>query len=509
MGLWSFYFLAKLYLYFRGFIRLDFFLNLLFMAFLVMPPPKRLKPSRSFMIIKSLLSLTLGLLLLWHDSWLPPIINSIKFISEEGMPSKEYIYRFILGFFNPQEIVILAFIMAFCILVQNYIRLTPVVIILILIIPIREYSQPNGQIDRYLDAFYKSESSRVTHFKNSKMDSPAFDIVILHVCSLSWDDLKGAGLEGHPFFKQFDYLFTNFNTVTSYSNPSAIRLLRSNCGQSRHDALYNDTSKECYLFESLRGQGYETYFALNHDGTYGNFADEVRRLGGLDEPFVPKGLPVQAYSFDGSSIFDNYTQLEKVWAIRQRSNSKRAAIYYNTISLHDGAHWADDKDWWKKDLRLENYKEFVQKLLGDITKFFNLIESSGRNVVILFVPEHGMALRGSNLQAPGLRDIPLPQITIVPAGIKFIGKGHDSTTAHQQIITKPASYLSLSYILSAFVEQSPFHSDRFINKEIIDDIPQTDFVAENQGIQLVKKETGYFIFGKGKKWIALPDNALK
>ncbi|MEK6576331.1 MAG: cellulose biosynthesis protein BcsG [Nitrospirota bacterium] len=509
MGFWSFYFLGKLYLYFRGFIRIDFILNILFIGLLIIPIPKKIMFRRPLKAARFFISLVLALLLLWHDSWLPPLFDSMIFLNQQGIPSKEYVYRFIMGFFNPREVAALSAILAFFILLQYFIRLTPLVIIILLIVPIREFGQPVGEIDRYVDSFYKAESARIIRFEKSKKDNYDFDIVILHVCSLSWDDMKEAGLEDHPIFKQFDYLFTNFNSVTSYSNPSAIRLLRANCGQQRHDALYNDAPKECNLLEGLRAEGYETYFALNHDGIYGDFAGEVKRLGHLDQPFLPKALPVQAYSFDGAPIYDNYTQLERIWKVRQESNSKRTAIYYNTISLHDGVHWAEDKDWWKKDKRMENYKEFAQELLGDITRFFDLLRSSERDIVVLFVPEHGMALRGSSIQAPVLRDIPLPQITRVPVGIKLIRKGSPHAPVHQQVISGPTSYLSLSYMLKVFLEENPFETDGFTTKEFTDKIPQTDFAAENQGVQLTKKGTDWFLYGKEKQWIAVPANAIK
>lgn len=507
MGLWSFYFLAKLYLYLRGFIRFDFIWNLLFILFLFLPAPKRFKTHRSFGAVKLISSVVFGLLLLWHDSWLPPLWDSFIFLEQQGMPAKEYVYRFLLGFINPWEVAALVSILLFCILVHNRIRLTPVVMVLLLIVPVREFGQHKEEMERHLDAFYQSESERVIRFQKAKTDNLDFDIVILHVCSLSWDDLKSVGLEAHPFFKQFDYLFTDFNSATAYSNPSAIRLLRSNCGQPRHDALYNDAPGKCYLFDTVRAQGYETYFTLNHDGVYSHFAEEVKRLGHLDEPLMPTGLPIQAYNFDGSPIFDDYAVLKKWWMIRQESKSSRAAVYYNTISLHDGAHWAGEKDWWKRN-RVDQYREFVQKLFGDLTKFFDLVASSGRNAVIIFVPEHGLSLRGSTLQAPGLRDIPLPQITIVPAGIKLIGKGHHRAQVQEQVISKPASYLSLAYLLASFLKQGPFLSDGSTTKEVIANIPETDFVAENQGIRIVEKGADYFLYGKEKKWITLPSNAL-
>src|SRR3972149_2644575 len=145
MGLWNFYFLAKLYLYFKGFIRLGFVWNLLFWV-----------------------------LLLWSDSWFPPLLDSIAFLNQQGWPTKEYVYRFFLGVLNPWELIVLVFILIFCIAATKYIRLTPVVIILLLIVPLNEIGQPKEEADRHLAAFYKSESKRVIHFENAKTGYPDF-----------------------------------------------------------------------------------------------------------------------------------------------------------------------------------------------------------------------------------------------------------------------------------------------------------------------------------------------
>lgn len=509
MGLWNFYFLAKLYLYFRGFIRLGIFWNILFMAFLIIPVPKQFKYYKPLTVLKYSLSVIFGLLLLWRDSWFPPLLESLTFLNQQGWPSKEYMYSFLLGFFNLWELIMLVAILIFCIVVIKYIRLTPVVIVLLLIVSLREVEQHKGDPEKHLAAFYESESKRVIPFEEAKMDHPDFDIIILHVCSLSWDDLKGVGIGREaPFFKQFDYLFTNFNSVTSHSNPAAIRLLRANCGQPGHGALYNDAPNGCYLFETLRMQGYETYFALNHDGTYGHFAEEAKRQGHLDEPLKPAGLPVQAYNFDGTPIFDNYTVLERWWMSRQESKSNRAALYYNTITLHEGAHRAEDRDWWKKG-RVNNYKEFVQELFGDITEFFDLVASSGRNAVIILIPEHGMAFHNNILQPAGIREIPMPQITIIPVGIKLIGKGYNRTQPSHVVISKPTSYLSISYLLSSFLKENSFEPGGAVSKETIENIPATDFVSENEAARLLKQGDDYFLYDKEKQWIKLPQNALQ
>jgi cellulose synthase operon protein YhjU len=503
MGVWSFYFLAKFYLYFRGYIQFDFILNLLFMIFLLIPVPPSWRSRKPWAAVKQILAVILGMLLLWHDSWLPPLWGSISFLWHGGMPQKEYVYRFILGFFSLREVAVLLVILAVVLMIRKRVRLTPVVMLLILIIALQGLSKHKGEMDHELDRFYKAESARAVRLDDARPTGPDFDIVILHVCSLSWEDLKGNGHGDDPFFNQFDYLFTEFNSVTSYSNPSAIRLLRADCGQPKHDDLYNDAARNCYLFDALRRQGFQTYFALNHDGVYGNFATQVKTEGHLDAPIFPSAEPVRAYDFDGSPIFDDYAVLETWWKIRQSSVAPRAAVYYNTISLHDGAHWADDKAWWKKD-RVKQYRQAVEKLFENLTRFFNLTASSGRRVVIFFVPEHGMALRGTHLQAPGLREIPLPEITTVPVGVKLIGPGFLHDPSRQTVVTRPTSYLALSYLTASFLNQNPFAAPSSSSAERTTSLPETPFVSENQGVRIVKKGSDYFLYGKDKKWIALP-----
>ncbi len=501
MGLWAFYFLAKTYLYFRGYIYLDFILNLLFAAFLIIPIPQHLRFHKTLLVFRTGIGLVLGFLLLWHDSWLPSLSETIKFIQTQSLPM-QYIYKFLLESVNFTEIAVLGFLGVFCILVRHRLSLTPIVLVLLLVVPLRDFNQDKGEMQRYLDSFYQSEARRVISFERLRAGDYPFDIILLHICSLAWQDLKDIGMQNHPFFNQFDILLTHFNTVTSYTNPSAIRLLRANCGQPRHDELYGNAESECYLFDALRSLGYETYFTLNHDGRFGNFAEQVSTLGHLNPPLQWTDLPVQQYNFDGSPIYDNYAVLKKSWEVRQESKASRVALYHNNTSLHDGTYWADEENWWKRR-RVDHYREFVDKLFNDLTKFFDLLSASGRNVMVIFVPEHGSALSGSKLQAAGLRDIPLPQITLVPVGIKLIGTGKWQGPIVGQVISQPTSFLALAHILASFLKESPFGEG--IPQNTIATIPETDFLAENQGILVVKKGSDYLLEGRSldKKWIRL------
>jgi cellulose synthase operon protein YhjU len=508
MGLWSFYFIIKFYWFVRGYINFDAIYNFLFFFFLLLPLPGKIKNNRALKLGKNVSGIILAFLLLWHDSWLPSIHKSILFLLNEGIPLKEYLFRFFSGNVNIFEISVFILFIIFCYLANlKKIRLTPLVFMLLLIVPLREFNQPQGEVDKFLSAFFQSESKRITHFELPKNDQIGIDIVLLHVCSLSWDDLREVGLDKDPFLKQFDLLFTEFNSVTTYSNPSAIRLLKGSCGQIKHESLYQDARPECYLFDNIKHLGYETYMILNHDGIYGHFLEEVQRLGHLSSPILPTGLPAQAYNFDGSPIYDDYAVLEKWWNLRQSSGEKQAAAYYNTISLHDGAHLVGEKEWWKKDRKVQ-FQLSVQKIFSDFTKFIDLFKSSGRKGIILFVPEHGMALHGNRVQAPGLRDIPFPQITRVPVAIKLIGFEKYQSGVQQEIISKPTSYLSLSYLLTSLLALNSNEVDGHLVQGILNELPETDFISENEGIQIVKSHGEFFLYGKEQRWIKLSSDLI-
>lgn len=512
MGLWSFYFLTKMYLFYKGIIRWDILWNFLFGAFIITPVPRKFRYYRAAVILKAFVSVAAGLALLWHDSWFPPPLETLTFLKQQGMPSKEYIYSFLLGYYNPKIILIMVLTLGICILLNKFIKLTYFIIILLLLsIPLAGFGQPKKEdIEKYVNEFFDSESTRMIHFKRSKTGNPDFDIVFLHVCSLAWDDMREIGMENSLFFKQFNYLFSNFNTATTYSGPAVTRLLQANCGQVKHDNIYSpDVQKACFLFDSLSTTGFEPFLALNHDGVYGNFANEVKKYGHLYVPPVnQKSVPIQQQMFDESPVYDDYLMLEKWWNVRLASKAAAAALFYNTVSLHDGVHWVGEPGWWRRD-RKEQYIERTKKFLGDITRFFNLLASSGRNVIVVFVPEHGMALRGSVLQATGLRDIPLPDITLAPMGIKFIGEKFNKGPVKQIIINKPVSYLAMSYMLASFVEDGPFTSETYASRRFIDSIPITDFLSENVGMQIVKIGETYYLYGADKKWTKLSENQVK
>ena len=531
---WNFYFLLKFGLFLKGAIQLDTTFNLLFLLFILMPAPAWLSARPAFRYGRTFLNAVLALALLWYDSWLPPITDAVSLLNEQGLPSFAYAITFIRGLFSMNLAVVFLVSGLVAFLARKHKGVTLVVLVFSLImlplvpvpldltgggddrsvqvrIPTAEAAETKDPA-KYLESFYSSEAERIIMFRPPTGESPPFDIIVLNVCSFSWDDMKELGMTTEsPFFRQFDYLLTNFNTATGYSGPAVTRLLQANCGQRSHGEIHKkDTPKICLLYEGLESVGYQPYVAMNHDGKYGNFNKSVRKNGLDNAVMVPlDGLDPEAVFFDGKTpLYSDYAMLKKLLEVRQSSKSERAAIYYNTVLLHAGSHWVGDKKWYGRDKR-DQFKDVSEVLMKDLNKFIDLLKSSKRNTVLIFVPEHGRALTASNFQAADLRDIPLPKITTVPVGVKFIGPKFNNAEVRRQIIAKPTSYLALSWLLSKFVENSPFGVSAPSPADIELEIPKTNFVSEHEGRVVMEMDGRYLYYGKDKKWITLTPDQLK
>jgi hypothetical protein len=72
------------------------------------------------------------------------------------------------------------------------------------------------------------------------------------------------------------------------------------------------------------------------------------------------------------------------------------ALYYNTVTLHDGNRLPD-----KRLTSIESYPLRLKTLLDDVDRIIDTISKSGRKAVVIFVPEHGAALRGDRTRSRG------------------------------------------------------------------------------------------------------------
>jgi cellulose synthase operon protein YhjU len=166
-------------------------------------------------------------------------------------------------------------------------------------------------------------------------------------------------------------------------------------------------------------------------------------------------------------------------------------LYYNTISLHDGNKLPSG------DNSMRTYPRRAGKLLDDIDRFFDLLETSGRKVVVVIVPEHGAALHGDGVQIAGMREIPTPQITLAPVGVKFIGMSADE---RQHVVNQSTSYLALASLLSNTLQQ--YQENTALNVDaLVKNLPETPYVAENESLAVMKYGANYYSRNSEGVWI--------
>ncbi len=513
MGIWNFYFITKLYLYFGHYMGFNAWLNMAFAISLAVPLPER---KARLKLVRQVIAVPAGIALFYHDTWLPAPARVLSQASQLEGFSPTYLLELAGRFFDPLVVAGLVLLYVIYFFAQRYLRVSSLVFLAMLapLFSIGQSRPPSppaamvsatsyassaptdASLTAQLNSFYRSEAERVVSFSPPPQAEAPFDIIFLQICSLSWDDLDFTRQRDNPLFKRFDIVFTDFNSAASYSGPAVIRLLRGSCGQPRHKALYDPAPPQCLTMNELQRSGFEPQLAMNHDGHYGHFLEQVRSYGGLHAvPFDIKGLPTYLQSFDGSPVHDDYAVLSKWWAQRLQSPSRRVALFYNSISLHDGNYYSG-----RRTNSMEIYPPRLSRLLDDMDRFFSLLQASGRRAVVVLVPEHGASMRGDKMQIAGLREIPSPRITTVPVGIKLIGLP-DKPAAQPLLVTKPASYLAVSQLLSKFVAITPFEKNGLKMEDYVRDLQQTEFVAENEDVVVMRRGSRYFIHAKDAEWV--------
>lgn len=527
MGAWNYYFIAKLFLYFGHYIGFHVFANLAFALFLAIPIQRpRLK------LLRQIVAVPAGVALFYYDTWLPPFSRLISQASLLKGFDPVYMVELAGRFINPAVVAALALLYAVYFFARKRLRISTFVFIAILVplLPLPKKSpdadmtaalpgatgnqslpglpEPSTnsapepatdeELTASLNSFYKNEAARAVSFAPPEKSDAPFDIIFLHICSLSWDDLDFVKERDNALFKRFDIVFTDFNSAASYSGPAAIRVLRGSCGQQKHSALYEPSPPQCLTFDNLRQAGFEPQMAMDHDGHFGDFLAEVRKYGGLElTPFdETKGMPPYLQSFDGTPVYDDYTMLSRWWEKRLKTPAARVAMYYNSISLHDGNRYSGSRS----GNSMEIYHPRLTRLLGDIDRFLAQLSASGRRAVVVFIPEHGASIRGDKIQIAGMREIPSPRISIVPVGVKLIG-ATGNAAGEPLIVSKPASYLALSKLLSGFIGKTPFAGSGLDLGEYVRDLPTTEFVAENDDVVVMRRGNRYFMRTRDTGWI--------
>ncbi|MGL4505520.1 MAG: cellulose biosynthesis protein BcsG, partial [Aeromonas sobria] len=355
----------------------------------------------------------------------------------------------------------------------------------------------SANLNAYLNDFYLEERGREIRFP-SQLPAKAipFDVLIINICSLAWSDVEASGLQEHPVWRHFDVMFDSFNSATSYSGPASIRLLRASCGQPSHQDLYLAAPKQCLLMDQLAQLGFEKQVAMDHSGAFGNYLKELKELVSLDtEPMSREGLPHDLASFDSEPIYRDDALFARWLNERGQSQVIRNATFFNLIALHDGNRYA-------KNRQIAPYKARLRTLLDQLDHFLSELERSGRKVMVVVVPEHGAALAGDRMQMSGLRDIPSPAITRIPVGIAFIGtRAPHEPTRH---IAGESSYLAISELVAKTLGSDLFDAPTIDWNGLLNNLPKTPMVSENQGTVVVHYQDDYHIkLGQGD-WVPYP-----
>ncbi len=365
-------------------------------------------------------------------------------------------------------------------------------------IPAQTAPPTSANLNAWLSSFYQSEEKRSTKFPDAlPADAQPFELLVINICSLSNADIEAAGLMQHPLWSHFDIRFTNFNSATSYSGPAAIRLLRASCGQPSHTNLYQPAGNQCYLFDNLSKLGFAQQLMLDHNGVFGGFLKEIRDNGGVQSPLMDQSkLPVNLFSFDGSPVYDDLAVLKRWQESEGQGAEKRTATFFNILPLHDGNHYQGQS-------KTADYKARAQKLFDELDTFFTELEKSGRKVMVVVVPEHGAALQGDKMQVSGLRDIPSPSITHVPAAVKFFGM----KAPHQGapiVIDQPSSYLAVSELVARAVDGKMFNEDSVDWQAYTNSLPQTAPVSENSNAVVMQYQGKPYVRLNGGDWVPYP-----
>lgn len=524
MGLWNLYFIIKLALHVADYIDFSVWLNLALAIALLLPLPAARRWPRGWHWLRTALVVPAAIALFYHDTRFPPFSRLIAQSDNLSQFSLDYLAELAGRFFNPKVALACVGLVLLSLMAARKLRLSSFVLLAIFPgMPLLEYLKTpaapvviadagnaasstgiapagavgkpdNAALDEALNAFYKTQGERQVTF-SPPTQGPDFDVVILQICSLAWDDLKLAGLDRSGPMTRFDLLFRQFNSATAYSGPAAIRLLRSSCGQTPHSALYKPVPQSCYLFEQLANAGFQRQMLLNHDGRFGNMLSEIQHFGGLNVPPGDiSGLPDLWQAFDGSPIKDDHAVLARWLKQRQAAPGGRMALFYNSTSLHDGNHPVGVQG---SPSSAGAYGVRVHRLLDDINRFFDDLEASGRKTVVIMIPEHGADSRGDRMQIPFMRENPSPAITLVPVGVRLIGLPRPAAPVE---ITQPTSYIDLAGLIRDMILQNPYASGGPDARALASGVTGTPHVAENEGSVVARYGESFFIRYQDSAW---------
>lgn len=520
MSYWSLYFLVKVGLHHNGFIALQWAANLALALVVIWP-----MAIPRWRWVRLAVTVPIALVLAYHESYLPSPERVFSQLGALRGFSAEYMLELVQRVVTPTDLIAAAAVLFLYSVLAQRIRFPTLAVLAIASVPLVSVFQ-NGSLavpgtdlaatqvgetstasavsattvadpDGQLKVFYQTEAQRKIAL-SAGGQTPPFDVIVLNVCSLGWDDMDFVGMRDHPLLQRFDVVFNQFNTAASYSGPGLIRLMHGTCGQMPQQAMYGALDPQCYVFPSLEKIGYRTAGLMNHDGVYDKFGETVVQTGGLAGKMEDnRAAPVSMHSFDGTPIYSDHALLSQWWKDRPSKGGQPVALYYNSISLHDG----NRVPGLTSRSSVDTYKPRLTQLLTDFDKFLTELENTGRPVVVMLIPEHGASLRGDKLQISGMREIPSPRVTLVPAAIKIVGPGFTRPNA-PLLVEKPTSFYGMFTLLNDLLGRSPFVASSPDLAARLGPVPVTTLVSENDDVIVMGSQAQGYQLRSGKgAWV--------
>ena len=525
LGVWSFYFLLKIGAGIFGYIELNLLWNIVLFFFLVVP----VQP-RSLKIARQLIAIIAAVILFYQETNLPPFTRLIDQWQLVSSFSVLYLIELIGRFIAIEAIAVFLVAMIVFAYLRKIIRMTTLTLVLLIIYPVLPqfapapiYTSPSAQVtsapmlaiqrgsgdpDAILTRFYAQQSQ--IRLSPPSVANPNFDILMLNVCSLSWQDLQQFDLLDHPLWAQADIMLSNFYTGSSYSGPATLRLLQASCGHVPHRQLF-EPEGECMINEQLAALGFDAEIRMNHSGAFDNFLRQIRELGGMQDAQVvsPEQFPIAMSGFDQAPIRSD-SAIFTDWLDTLGETPK--FTFYNTMSLHDGNRLSGFRG-----NSMASYRTRAKALLDDALQLFQDIEASGRNVLVVMVPEHGSGLQGDRMQLPGMREIPTPELTHVPVLFKLFGEGvsgvadgagsaglntaASGTRAHELVqIGHATGPSAIAEVIYEIIRQQPFAGGSYRPAEIAGAVNETLPVLENDRVIMLNVEGQFLLQINNGEW---------
>ncbi len=511
-GKWSFVFLLKTALCWLSFMSFSLVYNLALFLLIVLPiKPTWLSRTRDILIWPAMIAL------LYYDSHLPPITSLFNNLEQLAQFSLGYWLELAERYISMKMITWLVVAWIAFLYFKNIFKMGTVAFVCLLgtgiyvqtaapesstvaMKPIEPQSTNDAKVETpelFLERFFQTQSQ--WHVKSPAISQQVgrdFDILLVNICSISWADIQTVGLETHPVFEKFDIILENYNSVSSYSGPSALRILQAGCGQKPHQQIYQP-KKQCLLAEELASLGFKSELFMNHNGEFDNFKNSLLNDGGLNTyDDIQQYFSPTMIAFDGAAVFDDKQIIDR-W-LAQGDNSNARFGFYNSLTLHDGNRRLNSNK-----TSIQSYRERALLMLEQIQAIIETAEQEQRKLLLIVVPEHGAGLKADGVQLAGLREVPTYSLTHVPVLFKLIGANNPSEQTIR--VDRQTNQNAISSLIMNTLAQQPFAGGTYQPEALADAIPDSKWVSENKDIRFMIWEDKHILKLKGQNWVEVRD----